>query len=151
MKRQYEKEYLYMFFSTLKDIIQAQCKTNHWVSYNFIIICLKRISEECFSFNVNVNTSLKFLWALRALSEGNQALGHSEDTWALRHLESTRRALQHLRHSGTQNLRSLGHLGHLGHLGTQALGHLGHLGHSRDLGTRGTLFTRLISCLVFNC
>lgn len=41
-----------------------------------MIICLKQISEEGFLFNVNVNTSLKFLWASGVLSEGNQELGH---------------------------------------------------------------------------
>ena len=55
-----------------------------------MIICLKCISqEECFSFNVNVNTSLKFLGALGGLSEGTQALGYSDGTcglWQLRHL-----------------------------------------------------------------
>ena len=28
----YVKEYFYMLFSTRKDIIQAQSKTNHWIS-----------------------------------------------------------------------------------------------------------------------
>ena len=28
----YVKEYFYMFFSTLKDIIQTKSKTNHWIS-----------------------------------------------------------------------------------------------------------------------
>ena len=56
-----------------------------------MIICLKDVSEERFSFSVNVNSSLKFLcslkflWALIRLSEGTQALGHSEGTWALGH------------------------------------------------------------------
>ena len=45
-----------------------------------MIIYIKRISEICFLFNVNVNTSLKFLGALGGLSEGTWALGHSEDT-----------------------------------------------------------------------
>ena len=67
-----------------------------------MIICLKVISKKCFSFIVNVNTSLKLLWALGGLSEGNQALGHSESTWALRgHSEGTQRTFRHLRHSGT--------------------------------------------------
>ena len=66
-----------MFFSTLKDIIQAQNKTNH------LIICLKSISEECFSFSVNAITSLKFLGALGGLSEGTQVLRNSEGTWTL--------------------------------------------------------------------
>ena len=43
---------IFLFFYTLKDIIKAQSKTNHCVS-------LKAISDECFSFNVNVNASLK--------------------------------------------------------------------------------------------
>ena len=48
-----------------------------------MIICLKSISEECFSFSVNVITSLKFLGALGGLSEGTQILRHSECTWTL--------------------------------------------------------------------
>ena len=43
---------IFMFFSSLKDIIQTQYKTIHWISHNLMIICLKGISEECFSFNV---------------------------------------------------------------------------------------------------
>ena len=40
-----------------------------------------------------------------------KALGrHSEGTWALGHSKDTR-ALEDLRHSGTQALRALGHLG----------------------------------------
>ena len=74
---------IFLFFSTLKDITQAQNKTNHWISWNFIIICLKGIPEECVLFNVNIDASLKFPWALKGLSEGTQALKHSEDTWAL--------------------------------------------------------------------
>ena len=49
---------IFVFFSTLKDIIQTQYKTIHWISQNLMII-----SDECFLFNLNVNTSLKFLWA----------------------------------------------------------------------------------------
>ena len=75
----YVKEYFYMFYCTLKDIIQVQSETNHWISKNLMIICLKGISEECFSFNVNVNASLKFLWALGGLSQGT-TLEHSEGT-----------------------------------------------------------------------
>ena len=45
-----------------------------------MIVYLEVISEECFSFNVNVNASLKFLGALERLSEEIQALGHSEGT-----------------------------------------------------------------------
>ena len=37
-----------MFFSTLKDIIEAQNKTYNWITLKFMIICLKDISEECF-------------------------------------------------------------------------------------------------------
>ena len=48
-----------------------------------MIICSKCILEESFLFNINVNTSLKFLWALEGLSKGTQALGHSEGAWAL--------------------------------------------------------------------
>ena len=70
-----------------------------------MIICLKRISEECFLFNVNVTTSLKFLWTLEGLSEGNQGLEYSESIWALKHLVSRRAPEEHLEgiegHSGT--------------------------------------------------
>ena len=75
-----------------------------------MIIYLKRILEKCFSFSVNVNTSLKLLLALGGLSEGNQAFGHSEGTWVLRGHLGTRRALGHLRHSGTRTLTTLKHL-----------------------------------------
>ena len=96
-----------------------------------MIICLKRILEKCFSFNINVNNSLKILWKLRGLSEGNQALategtwayGGHLDTWALKgHSEGARpiKVLEHLGHSGTWALR-----------------------HSSHLGTGDTLFSRL--------
>ena len=61
-----------------------------------MVICLKGISEECFSFNFNVNASLKFFWALGGLSEGTQALGHLR-TWA------------HEAHSDTRVLKPFGH------------------------------------------
>ena len=48
-----------------------------------MINCLKDISEECFLFNVNDNTILKFLWALTRLSVGTEGLRHKEGTWAL--------------------------------------------------------------------
>ena len=86
-----------------------------------MIIYLKRISEECFLFNLNVNASLKFLWALEGFTEATQELKHSA---------GTRRDLSH---SGTQS--ALGHLGiqsalegHLRHLDTQALRALRNLG-----------------------
>ena len=41
-----------------------------------MIICLKEISGECFSFTGSVNATLKFLWALGGLSEGTQVLRH---------------------------------------------------------------------------
>ena len=96
-----------------------------------MIICLKRISEKCILFNVNVNTSLKLLWALRGLSEGNQALEHWESacalirylgTWALGGYSKSTRALGHLRHWGTRPLRALRHAGiwALVHWGTWA-------------------------------
>ena len=59
-----------------------------------MIICLKGVSEQCFSFNVNFNANLKFPWALGGLSEGTQALEHSEGTWALVGHLSTCRALE---------------------------------------------------------
>ena len=67
-----------------------------------MIICLKGISEECFSFNFNVNASLKAFE------------GHSS-TWGLRGHLGTRRALKGhsdtrtlIEHSGTWTLRHLG-------------------------------------------
>ena len=48
-----------MFFSTLEFAI---------------IIRLKGISGEYVLFNVNVNISLKFHWALMGLLEGTQAI-----------------------------------------------------------------------------
>ena len=90
-------------------------------------VCLKGISEECFLFNVNVNTSLKFLWALGGLSEGTEALGHLKGAWSKSrgHSKGTR-TLGHLRYSDTPALRALEHLDtreirELWHLGTQAL------------------------------
>ena len=67
----YVTEYFYMFFSPLKDVIQTKSKTNSWISKSITIICLKRISEECFWLNVNVNARLKFLWRLGVFSESN--------------------------------------------------------------------------------
>ena len=71
-----------------------------------MIICLKGISEKCFLFNVNVNASLKFPWALEGLSEYIQTLGHlgtrgtfEVGTLALGHSEDTQRALKG--HPGT--------------------------------------------------
>ena len=46
-----------------------------------MLIWLKDISEECFSLNVNVNASLKFLYALGELLKRTQALGHSVGAW----------------------------------------------------------------------
>ena len=37
----------FMFFSTQK--VQAQNKTNHCISLNFMIICVKGISDKCFA------------------------------------------------------------------------------------------------------
>lgn len=98
-----------------------------------MIICLKDVSEERFSFSVNVNSSLKFLcslkflWALIRLSDGTQALGHSEGTWALGGHSKGTRVLGHLSHSGTRVLRALRHWGTwaLGQSGTSALRALG--------------------------
>ena len=108
-----------------------------------MISCLKSISEECLSFNVNA--SLKLFLALGRLSEGTQALRYSEDTWALAGHSKGTQVLGHLDNSGTQAPRALRHLGGwalnaLRHLDTQPLGHLGHidtwaLRHSMHLGT----------------
>ena len=101
-------------------------------------------------FSVHVNASLKFLWALWGLSEGTQALGHSEGTWALGGHSKGTPVLGHLSHSGTRVLRALRHWGTwaLGQSGTSALRALGHsssqatwaLELSSHSGTRGTLF-----------
>ena len=45
-----------------------------------MIICLKPISEKCFSLSVNVNTNLNLFWALGGLWVDNQAFGDSEGT-----------------------------------------------------------------------
>ena len=109
-------------------------------------ICWKGISEECFSFNVCVNASLKLLWALAGLSKGTSALGHSKGTEVFGNLkDSGTRALRALGHLSTWTLRALRHLGAREH---KALGHLGHVGTQgtrafKHLGTRGTLFSRL--------
>ena len=104
-----------MFSSTLKDIIQVQSKTNQWIRKHLMITCLKDISGECFSFNVVVKATLKFVWALKVLLEHSGALafrGTWARTWTLqRHLKGTRRALEQLSHSDTRALRALGHLG----------------------------------------
>ena len=47
-----------LFFSNLKDIARAQNKMGHLISPDLMIICLKIISEECFSFSGNVNANL---------------------------------------------------------------------------------------------
>ena len=77
-----------------------------------MIICLKGIPEECFSFNGNVNTSRSFLEHL----EGSQR--------AIKGYLGTQRTLRHL---DTQILRTARNLGTwaLRHLGTQALGQTG--------------------------
>ena len=65
-----------------------------------MIICLKDISEECFSFRANV--SLKFLGAIGRLSEGEiQLLGCSESTCRSFKGYSGTRTLRALRHSST--------------------------------------------------
>ena len=137
---QYYRNIFKCFFSTLKDIIQSQNKTNHWISWNLIIICLKGISKECFLLSVNMNISLKFLAALGGLSEGNQALGVSEGTCALRVLSKGTRALGYLRHSDTRILRVLGLLV------TRALRALKYL-DTRELKALGCLDTWVLEAL----
>ena len=86
--------FLYVFL--YPEMMQGQSKTNHWNSQNIMIICLKGISEGCFSFSIIINGSLKFLWALGGFWEGTQALrGHSKGTLALK----THRHLGQSRHS----------------------------------------------------
>ena len=52
---------LEVFLYPERYIIQAQSKTNHRISQNLMIICVKDILEECFWFSINVNVNLKFL------------------------------------------------------------------------------------------
>ena len=128
---------------------QAQSKTNYWISCNLMIVCLKPISEIYFLFSVNINTSLKLLWALTAQKMkfsikhfsskcdqirsflwhlGNQRLlGHSVGT--SEYSEGAQRTLGYWGTKGTQTLEHLAHLGtwELTHLGTQTPGHLGHI------------------------
>ena len=80
-----------------------------------MIIWLKNISQKYFSPNVNVNASLKFLWALGGISGAIRHLGTQR---ARGHSEYTRRALE--AHSDTWDSQSLEHLGHSD---TQALEH----------------------------
>ena len=82
----YVKEYFYMFFSTLKDIIQAQIKTNHyWIKWSILIICLKEISEEFFFQCLHQwqpKVPLRTRKALGGHSEGTRrALGGHSATW----------------------------------------------------------------------
>ena len=84
--------------------------------------------------------------ALRHSESTQRALGGHLGTRTLGGYSSTWRALGHLRHLDTRTLRALRDLdtqtpGHLEHLGTWTLG------HSRHSGTRGTLFSRLLTCL----
>ena len=81
----YVKEYCYVFSIPWKILYN-----NRWISQNLTIICLKRISEKCFLFNVNVNTSLKFLLSTRRVAGGQSG------TCALRGHLDTRRKLGHL-------------------------------------------------------
>ena len=56
------KQYLDMFFCTVKYIPQAQNSINHWIS--IMIICLKNNLEEHISFNGYIkiiNVTIKFL------------------------------------------------------------------------------------------
>ena len=88
-----------------------------------MINCLKDISEECFLFNVNDNTILKFLWALTRLSVSTEALRYKEGTWALGgHWKSP---WKHLSTKGNQVLE-----------------------HFRKLDTQGTLFSRPVFACV---
>ena len=110
-----------MFFSTLEFAI---------------IVRLKGISGEYVLFNVNVNISLNFHWALMGLLEGTQAIQYL-GTWALgEHSKGTRvlSAFNANRHSSTWGTKAFDHLGYSGTwaLSTQTLG------HKRHLGTQGT-------------
>lgn len=94
-----------------------------------MVICVKRISEKCFSFN-NVNTSLNSF----EHSEGyRRAIRHLGTQRANGHLEGTRRAFRHLGRSSTQGTQ-----------GNQALGSTGTraLEHSRHLDAFRYLFSK---------
>ena len=54
---------------------QSQLWKDHFWQRNSLRNCIKVISGECFSFNANVNASLKFLWGLIGLS-GTQSRVH---------------------------------------------------------------------------
>ena len=122
----YVKEYFYMFFSTLKDIMQAQSKTNPWIIQNIIIISLRAFQRNAFR---SILMSM-IAWSLFEHLEGfRRALGeHSDNTWW---------TLCLLRHSGTrvlgtQGTQSLEYLNtraleQFDTQGTQALGHLWHM------------------------
>ena len=71
-----------------------------------MVICSKGISEECFSFNFNVNASLSFFEHLEGFRRALRHLGTCE----LGHTKRTQ-TLGHLSHSGTRALRALKHLG----------------------------------------
>ena len=42
----YVKQYFYMFYSSLKDILQVQNKVNNEISWNRMIICLTGIFQK---------------------------------------------------------------------------------------------------------
>ena len=85
--------------------------------------------------------------------KGNQkALGHSYTIWVLGYSKGTRRALEYLRqpftqralgHSGTRTHMSIGQFG-TQHLSTRALKRHLWIQGLRHLGTRGTLFSKLL-------
>ena len=59
-----------------------------------MIVGLTRISEECFSFNVNVSASIKLHWQFGWHFGTRRALGHSQQYILIRHLGT--RALEAL-------------------------------------------------------
>ena len=82
-----------------KILYKDKERTNHWISRYLMIIFLVGVSDECFSFKVNVKASLKFLWALRGKLDTLRTLGHLGNRMALEgHLDT--RSLKALRHSG---------------------------------------------------
>ena len=124
----YVNKYFFIFFSTLKDIIQAKSKANHWISDNLMIFYFKGTSEESFLFSVNVNASLKQLWALRG-HLGTWVLREHLGTWTLVGHSKAIQVRGHLRYSGTWALTAFWHLSNMAlrtlrHLGTRALRHL---------------------------
>ena len=103
-----------------------------------MIICLNVFRSMVMSIPAKV--SLSNWRALRGQSKGTWALGGHSCTWTLKYLAQPGTWV--LGHSGTWALRRLGTQA-LGQTGTRSLRALGQFKEFEDLGTRGTLFSRL--------